>query len=432
MKDTKDVTAAIIDYGTFECLAETLADSMKKVYFYSPFEAEYLDCAPCFQGQGLLNVERVDDYLSPAFLKEIDLFIFPDRGYGGVQKHLREDMHKAIWGSQGLCVLEEFRTLFIDMLESLDMPMAPSQEIVGVTALAAHLKTVEDKWIKIDRYRACMETWKHIDYAHSERELERLAKVFGPAKEHVTFIVQDPIETDVEIGYDGWCVDGAFPSASFQGYEAKNELYLGHVLKASALPEEVRYVNEKMAPLARKCGYRNFFSTEIRVKDGEAFFIDPTFRMPGQTGEQLLQTCDNLADVIWYGANGELVDPQFACEFAVEATLHYTAACSKDWKTLRIPEDVAPFIKLYHYCRFDGMVYVLPHERSDEVGVMLGLGDTAEEALEHLKDNLELMKDEPIHADVRAFVDLLEKIETAEEQGVHFSDQPLPEASAVL
>ncbi len=63
---------------------------------------------------------------------------------------------------------------------------------------------------------------------------------------------------------------------------------------------------------------------------------------------------------------------------------------------------------------------------------MLGVGDTAEEAIEHLKANLEAMKDEPVSADVRGFVDLLEKIKSAEEQGVHFSDEELPEAEVVL
>lgn len=431
MKRPPSVTACVVDYGSFTSLAEKLGETFAKTYYYSPFEAEYLDIIPCLRGTGLENVERTDDYLSPDILKEVDLYVFPDRGYGGVQAHLRE-MGKAVWGSFDMSAMEEYRTLFTYLLQRLGMPMVESVEIEGVTALADHLKDVEDKWVKIDRYRQVMETWHHKDLPHSQRELERLAKAFGPAKEQIKFIVQDAIETEVEIGYDGWSVDGMFPSISFQGYEAKNELYLGHLLPTAQLPEEVRYVNNKLAPILKGYGYRNFWSTEIRVLDGVPYFIDPTPRMPGQTGEQLLETCHNLAEVIWYGANGELIQPAFDYEFAVEATLHYTAGAAKDWKALRIPTAADQWVKLYNYCRIDGMMHMLPNERTDEVGVVLGVGDTAQEALEHLQENLEALKEEPLHADVRDFAGLLEKIEAAEEQGVHFSDEPLPEASAVL
>jgi len=432
VKPVGEVVACVVDYGTFASLSEKLAETMAKVFYYSPFESEYLDCAPCFRGMGLDNVERVEDYLDPKFLASVDLFVFPDRGFGGLQRHLRDDMQKAVWGSQGLCRIEEFRTEFIDLLRELEMPMVQSVEVNGLSALVKYLRTVNDKWIKIDRYRSCMETWKHIDFDHSVREFERLAKLFGPMKEQVDFIVQDVIETDVEIGYDGWSVDGLFPLSSFQGYEGKNETYLGRVLPASDIPEEVRYVNEKLALLLRYYGYRNFWSTEIRVKDGEPFFIDPTPRMPGQTGEQLMETCTNLPDIIWSGANGEMIEPEFAHEYAVEVTLHYTAGSSDSWKGFVVPDSVSQWLKPYHYCRVDGMVHVLPHERSDEVGVMIGVGETAEEAIEHLKTNLEEIKDEPISADVRGFVDLLEKIKVAEEEGMHFSDEELPEADVVL
>lgn len=433
MKALKDVTACVVDYGSFQCVAEKLAESYSKVYYYAPFEAEFLDAVSCARGDGMPNVERVEDYLDPEFLRSVDLFVFPDRGYGGVQRHLREDMGKAVWGSMGFCLIEECRSLFVDLLKKLKMPQAPFVQCNGFADLADHLRGVTDKWVKIDRYRACMETWHHLDMVHSEDTLARMAKRFGPTREQLVFIVQDPIDTDVEVGYDGWSVDGRFPKASFQGYEAKNELYLGSLRTNEELPEEVAYVNKKLAPLLKQYGYRNFWSTEIRVKDGTPFFIDPTVRMPGQTGEQLLETCENLAEVIWAGANGDLVEPEFAYTFAAEATLHYTGSQTpNEWRALHVPSGLSRWVKLYHYCVVDGVARLLPHEGTDEVGVVLGVGDTAEDAIEHLKANIELLDEEPVHTEIRDFAELLKKIESAEEQGVPFSDEPLPEASIVL
>src|SRR5208282_1564590 len=167
-------------------------------------------------------------------------------------------------------------------------------------------------------------------------------------------LVQDNLPTDIEIGYDGWSVDGRFPKQTFQGYEKKNELYLGSMLDYDKLPKQVIEVNEAISDVLRRYGYRNFIATEIRVVDDKPFFIDPTMRMPGQTGEQLLETCSNLPEVILAGAGGELLDPQFDHLFAAEATLHYTDH-TDGWKVLDIPEYVRKWFKGYHYCMGDGL-----------------------------------------------------------------------------
>ena len=331
MKEVQEVTACVVDYGTFVSVAKRLSSQYAKVYYYSPFEEEYLDARKCVIGDGIDGVERLDDPLDPDVFDKIDLWIFPDIGFGGFQRHLRS-LGKAVWGSMGADRLELYRTLFIKTLQELDLPLVNSVKLQGLSKLSDHLKTVKDKWVKINRYRANMETWKHIDYKHSIPELNRLAVEFGGVQEHVWFVVQDQIETEIEIGYDGWSVDGWFPDKSFQGYEKKNELYLGSWMNYDDLPEAVRYVNEKFSTVMEKYGYRNDFATELRVLDDVPYFIDPTMRMPGQTGEHLLNTCSNLAEVKWKGANGELIQPEFTSRFSTESTLHYTA-CSENWRT---------------------------------------------------------------------------------------------------
>jgi biotin carboxylase len=231
-------------------------------------------------------------------------------------------------------------------------------------------------------------------------------------------------------------VDGRYPVRTFSGYEKKNELYLGSLLEYEDLPTEIKTINAAIAPLLEEFGYRNFIATEIRVKDGKPYFIDPTLRMPGQTGEQLLTTCSNLPEVIWCGANGELVDPEFAAEFSAEATLHYTAnphiaGLGDGWKTLTLSPEVRPWVKLYHYCEADGAIHFPPH-KSDEVGVVIGQGDTIEEAIDKLKENIELLADEPVSAETDKFKDLLEEIHAAEEQGIEFTDQKVPEPITVI
>ena len=189
--------------------------------------------------------------------------------------------------------LELYRTRFMEMLKRVGLPVAPTKTVVGLTALEAMLKGTKDKWVKVNRFRANMETWHHIDWEHSIPMLNYLHDEFGGISDKVVFVVQDPIPDAQEVGYDGFSVDGKYPATSFQGYEKKNELYLGSWLGNEEMPEMVQKVNEAMVPVLRDLKYRNFIATEIR----DEFFIDITPRHAGQTQEHLQETCTNLPEI---------------------------------------------------------------------------------------------------------------------------------------
>lgn len=432
MKSVEDVTACVVDYGNTISLADKLGEQMEKVYYYSPCEKEeYQAAGDCVIGSGLKNAERIDDFFAPEIFDTIDLFVFPDIGWGGLQKHLR-NLGKAVWGAMGFDDLELYRGHFLDVLKAVGLPIIQSKKITGLTNLIEHLKKNDDKWVKIERYRRNMETWHHLDMEHSARMLDILAVMFGGVKDSLQFIVQDNLKSELEIGYDGWCIDGEFPPTSYQGYEGKDELYLGSLLPDADLPEEVRLVNSKMAPLMREYGYRNWWATEIRIVKGVPYFIDPTARMPGLTGEHQQETCLNLGDVIWHGANGEMIEPEWLCKFAAEATLHYdlkasTVSTAHEWKSLRFPKKVERWLKLANYCIIDGVYQFRPH-RTNEIGPVIGIGDSVEESIEHLMENVALLKHLPVSANTDGFAELLKTIQEAEDEGLKFGGRiPKPE-----
>lgn len=434
MKPVEDVTCCVVDYGTFLCVAEKLAETMRQVYYYTPFSQEYQDVRDCIQGAGLDRVQRLDYIFDPDYFDEIDVWVFPDIGYGDLQKFLRRQ-GKAVWGHFGASEIEVYRTLFLNTLREVGLPMVHNEVITGMTALNDYLRDPanEHKWVKVNRFRQNMDTWEHRTYEESRLTLDSLAVIFGGAKEEIIFVVQDHIESDGEIGYDDRSIDGRYPSHSFTGYEKKNELYLGSLLAYSDLPEGVRTVNDAIAPVLAGYGYRDWLATEIRMgRDRAPYFIDITPRMAGQTMEHQLESCRNFADVVWQGANGVMLDSDFEWTVAVEATLHYHSDTKDptivdEWKTLRIPDRVLRWVKLYHYCKIDG-VYHFPGKNTDEVGVVIGLGNTVLEALTHLGRNLVALSELPVHADVSGFASLFKSIKKAERQGMFFGASiPSPE-----
>lgn len=430
IKDISEITAIVVDYGYFANLAEKLSTHYEKVFYYTPIETEFREIGNCILGDGIDNVERLDDFLDPEKLKQIDLFVFPDTGMAPLQKHLKE-LGKIVWGSMGASSMEYSRTKFVEILDEVGLPVAPSNVLRGITDLSNHLKKVGNKWVKINNFRANMETWHHFDFAHSQRKLESLSLAFGGAKERVKFLVQDHIETEIETGYDGWCVDGEFPSVGFCGYENKNQAYLAALTDYDNLPDVVKQVNSAFAPLLKATGYRNFFSTEIRIKDGVPYFIDPTLRAAGLALEQQQESLLNIGEIIWKGAQGELIKPKYSHKFAVEATVHYTGEMDA-WKTLNVPESVRRWFKADHYCIIDGNHHYPLNTKSDECGVMIGLGNSVDESVNHLKENMDAMKNEPVSINLEAVAQLIHKATQGKSEGVKFSDEPLPDPSIVV
>lgn len=437
MKDISEITCLVCDSGTFMPMADMMGRKCKRTLYYSPWEQEFVNLHRCVAGDGFEHFERVDDFMHPDVLKEIDLFIFPDINLSGLQRHLRS-IGKLVWGSMGADELELYRTKFIKAIKEVGLPVVNSVTIHGLSNLSEHLKGVENVWVKINRFRDNMETWHHQDHDHSQREFERLAMEFGPLKEDIIFVVQDAIDSTpdepvVEVGYDGWCVskDGRanFPEKSYQGFELKNKLYLGSELDYDDLPEPVKIVNESFGKILAGYEYRNFFATEIRVKGDKFYFIDPTCRMAGMTEEHLLKTCTNLPEVILRGAAGELILPEFEEPFAAEATLHYYSPNGGDgWKTFRMDKEAEPWVKLYRCCYLDGAYHFPPH-KSDELGVVIGNGPTVEDSISSLKEHFELISDEPVGVELEGFAELLEDIQTSQDEGMPFSDKPMPDAA---
>src|SRR5207245_8769388 len=129
-KQVKDVVCCVIDYGTFISLAEKLGETMKRVYYHSPFEEEFQDIRECIKGTGLEGIVRLDNFLDPDIFEEIDLFVFPDIGYQGLQRHLRS-LGKAVWGQMGGNELELSRDFFLKTVEEAGLRVIPYERIIG-------------------------------------------------------------------------------------------------------------------------------------------------------------------------------------------------------------------------------------------------------------------------------------------------------------
>lgn len=425
----KDVTCCVVDFGLFLPLALKLGKEFKHTYYYLPSHRGFPLLNDCVVGDGFDEIERIEEIWS--VLPDVDLFVFPDLQFSELQLYL-ESLGKKVWGSRNGDDLELRRGLLKKTQERLGLDLPEYTSVKGISNLRSYLREHQDKFIKISKYRGCMETFHHISYELSQPMLDHLALLFGPLQDEVPFIVETPVKTDLEVGYDGWSIDGQWPIKGLQGWEAKDKALIASVQNYDEMAPEVTVVNEAFSPVLKEYHYRNFLSTEIRLAGEKSVMIDITCRAPSPGLEIHVEIWENIAELIWAGANGELIEPVPAAKFGVECMIDHTGDENR-WRILEIPAKAEPWVKLYSACKYNDLYCLPPFPHShDTIGAVVGIGNTIEAAIEHLKSTVELLKDQPVMVHTEALYDTMVAIHKAEKEGIEFTEQTVPEPETVL
>lgn len=428
MKNTSEITALVYDHGLFLPLARQLAKHFKRVLYHSPWVESFPTLNKCIIGDGFPDIERCDDIWDCK--QDVDLFVFPDIYDSGLQREL-ESQGFPVWGSKRGDMMEIYRQRFIKALEKRGFEVAKHTVITGLTQLRIHLVSEQDKYIKISKYRGSLETTHWRDWKHDEGLLDQWSVKFGPAKELIQFIVFDSIETDLEIGGDTYCIDGQYPEQMVNGFEWKDKGYFGTVTDTPQMPEQILEVNQAFSQELAEVRYRNFISSEIRVAGDKFYFIDPTRRMPCPAGSSQMMLYSNLGDIIWRGANGELVQPEMAGKFAAECVL--TSKCEKGmWVTAEFDDALADHVFMGNSCMIDG-AYAFPptDQHGEELGWLVVVGDTPQETIDSMLEKSKLLPD-GVCANTESLVDLLKEMNSAQDEGIPVTNQELPQPESVI
>lgn len=428
MKEAKDITALVFDHGLFLPVARQLAKSYKRVLYQTPCEKAFTTLNDCIVGDGFPDIEKCDDFWP--IKNEIDLFIFPDIQHSGLQLEL-ESQGFPVWGSRTGDTVEMQRRKFLNTLKDLGLNVPPHEAVKGLTALRAHLRDKENKFIKISRFRGSLETTKFRNWELDEGLLDQWAVKFGPAKDLLTFLVFDELETNLEIGGDTFCIDGQWPQKMLQGYEWKDKGYVASVRNREEMPEAVQEVLQKFARVLGPLRYRNFWSMELRVVGKEAYFIDACARGPMPATGSQIQLIKNIGEVIWHGARGELVEPDMSHKFSAECILT-TKAEKTAWSKTVVPDELADTMKCSNACEIDGAVCFPPTEcHGEEIGWLVATGDTISGTIETMLSQAKELPD-GVNANTESLVDLLAEIHEAEAKGIEFTPQTVPEPETAL
>lgn len=421
----------IIDNGLFVHIAQICAEYEETLY-WCEWKRAFPSSDLLMVGDGFENVERVRD-LEDALEGDV-LPVFTDLYHADLQRRLARE-GRPFWGTRDAEILETERDTCREWMEKQGMPVAPWWRVEGVKDLRKLLKEQKNVFVK-GLMRGDFETFHHDEYKLTEPMLDELEHKLGPKKNDEVFIVETPVEDEdgspcVEVGFDGWTIDGEYPETAIVGFEIKDSGYIGAVMPYAEIGKPVRYINEYLRPFFAKRKARGFFSTEVRCKKvGEQvlpYLIDPCLRCGSPCSEGYADAYSNWGHILTGGAAGRIVKPDSNFNYNCELII-YSDWAKENPLAIHVPEEFRDAVKL-HYAYQDGeTLWVLPIQPGiQQVGAVVGSGDSIEEAVQTAVAISREVKGVEVKFEYGSIDAALKEIRKGIELGIPFGDGEIPE-----
>lgn len=432
MTDLSKKAALILDHGVFVELAFRLAreDGFGTVYYCDPtWQAAFATIDHAIIGDGFAEIRRVREPWKLIDSGAVDCVIYPDVHHAEEQEHV-ESLGMPVWGGRSADLLELNKWRFKKIQDELGMPHAKYDLLEGMDELREYCQDPanNDRFIKMTpQFRGNRETFHHENYERSRQTLAEMDKQFGVVGNVLRFLAEHKLKGKLEGGIDTYSIDGAHPGSVVSGWEIKDKCYFAEVLAWDKVNPVLREAIEPIFPILKSRRCRQMLSTEVMIEDKA--LLEPTVRFPSPAGEEQMELYANFPQIIWEGAHGRCIEPEIAKHFACEAMIEHTDD-DDSWRSLKVPPSIRKWTKLYNVCQVGDLLATAPG--CNIIGAVVGLGDSPQECLEHLKANAEGLKDQPVIVHVEALAKALQEIETAQEKGVGFESETIPEPAEAL
>jgi len=420
MDDLSKLSVLVVDGGGFPFIAERLARDFARVGYWTPaFPTEFPKSYTQLVGKGLPGVERIkkDDVYRWIADGTADLVVFCDVNWPGLQ-YLCRKAGLRVWGIGDAETIETNRWELGDVLQKHNLARGERELIKGLDALEARLIECKDVYVKVNQFRGDMETTHWQDEFTGRPWLQNLRNELGVAGHEFEFVIEHPIE-GVEIGFDGYVVDGKYPSPALFGYEVKDAGYIGKML--DKLPTPLQECNDKLAD--HFANSRGFYSNEVRVgKDGVPYLIDPTCRCPSPPSQLYCELWKNFSEIIWEGAGGVLVNPESVAEYGCIAIITTHSEYGNIEMPIKYPKEYSNFVKFRSWYVRNGQSHIFPQGQVvPQIGAVVGIGDDIEDAIKMATEIADTIEGYSIEIKTDAFSKAKEVIEQGEKEvGIKF------------
>jgi hypothetical protein len=112
---------------------------------------------------------------------------------------------------------------------------------------------------------------------------------------------------------------------------------------------------------------------------------DPCCRFGSPVSELELDLISNLPEIMWYGAEGVMVQPKYKAKFGCEVLIKSAWSPEKPM-LIQFPEEYRNQIKLRYAAQFGSETWILPQNSGEEVGAIVAYGNSLEECMDEVNE----------------------------------------------
>lgn len=412
-----NLTVLVFDYGNFSYVSEKFAKSFGRTLLYCPYEEGFPKYNKFMIGSGIPGVEKVQSFWP--YFDQIDLFYFADLYQGEFQAWLR-NQGKAVFGSGKGEDMELLRDMMKRKQQDLKMDLNDYEVIHGFDNLQNYLENNDDKYIKTNTLRGGMETWHHENIMLSKPILDELNHSLGVFKNNQTFIAESPIDSVCEVGYDGFCGEGIYPSKVMFGLEVKDSSYCCVFTDYQRLPIPLKEINKALSPSLEDYGYRGWVSTEVKmISADKGILLDFTARNGEPPTSLAIEMLEDYPLYCWQIAIGEIPNVKSKFKYGAQIII------KSDWareepQPIYFPSEYTDYVKIKNLVIQDGVRYFvpIPAQTMCEIGAVIGCGNTLQQAIDQAKKVAKEIKGYTLEINGSALDDAAEEIKKLSKLGI--------------
>ena len=251
---------------------------------------------------------------------------------------------------------------------------------------------------------------------HAESWLNDLKYHIGEKSKTIEILVQNNLESECEVGYDGFNVDGIFVDNAMVGYEIKDDGYVCKVIKET--PKIIKSINDKISPFLK--GNRGHVSTELRItKNGVPNFIDITERAPSPPSELMCEQYKTYAKDIERIASGQRPTMEESALYGAQLILK-SPWHEKHQLYVEFPLEIDQWVKLKNCMKKGNDYYCIPNKNGSYFGSVIAYADTLEDAIELVIERAGEIEAEEYFFDTTTFEKANEQVESGKQFGINF------------
>lgn len=296
---------------------------------------------------------------------------------------------KSVWGSGRGEKIEADRIFLKQLIEAVGLPVNPYKIVKGITALKEYIKKSPNKYVKLNIFRGDCESFFAKDLEYNRADFIRMEVALGPMAEETMFICEEPIDTDVEVGYDGFFNGKDYADKCFCGVEWHKNLYVAKVFNYEDLPEPIFETMEALAPVLEKMDFRGAISTEEKIVDFKKhYLLDICSRLPAPLSALYPVMIKNWPEFVYRTGLKE------DCPLDINAKYVGCFALTsmrglQEYLPIGLKKADRDKVRLQSVCMLDGKYHGV--KGNETLAVLIAEGDTKEEVLEKIKDYSKLV-----------------------------------------